>query len=208
MYKIFLTITLCLFLVNGAFATHGKADDIETDIATAQTDLDAITDEWKDLVVIVDYPVAKWQDAAFNKVMDFPANVDIEFYLSIYDSTELVCTGATDSTLILFGTQRIVDVMTGTAGAAAHFDPGEHIVFPATAIYAAGSRSVQPDAVGLTVAVSDGIVSSGMFHGICKNNDIGYELQGTGTSGIAVWVLRYKANRGVGDVVEGDGGTL
>ena len=164
----------------------------------------------QELTVIPNYASSGWNTVAKHKVIDFDATGLTEFWLMVYDSTELVCTGATDSTLFEMGSAlRCIDVMTGTAGAAAHFDPGEFIRWPVPATWAAGVRNVQTDASGALPVVMlpvDGTALSPIFHGISRGTDIGYELQGAGTSGLMVWLCLYRVWSGSAPV-SGAGGT-
>ena len=164
------------------------------------------------VAVVVDYSVAAWQDATTNEVLIFPDNVEMEFWLEIYDSTELVCTGATDSTFFMFaGALRIVDVLTGTAGAAAEFDAYERIEWPIPRVWEVdgGALTKQNPAPNLPVMLPvDGTAGHPIFHGINRGVDMGYELQGAGSTGIMVWVCRYRPLRGKGAVTAGEGGTL
>jgi hypothetical protein len=167
---------------------------------------------WQYLTVAPDFSLAAWNTDAKHMVLDFPVKVEIEFYLEVYDSTELVCTTNGDSTFFEFGSGlRVVDILTGTPGATAEFDALERIQWPVPTVWAADLRNKEnPAAPGVVELPVDGTALHPVFHGLSNGIDLGYEFlttgAGVGVSGIMVWCLKYRVVRGgAGAVISGGG---
>ncbi len=189
-------------------------DTLKFEADTLKTDTDNIQDqnEWTTnppsassgyLVATVEHAKADslWSTVATHEVFDFPANVEVEYWLVVYDSVALQ--GA-DSLIIRVGA---VDKM--AAIVKNDFDAGDHIKYAPAAGY--GVYSVYADGALKPAGFAEpSLAGTHVLHGTSYGIDIGYEVQTATTvnAGISIWVLRYRCIRGSGTVALGAGGPL
>jgi len=183
--------------------TRGGVASIETNLATAQLDLDELTDEWRTLVVYVDHVLADsvWSSVATHEVINVPDGVEIEFELTIQDSIALQ--GA-DSLIVEIGANKIMALLKND------WDAGEYAQVGLTeANFIAGAYNVYNPAIA-GCGVNGKSTGSVTLYGTTKGIDIGYEVQ-TATivnAGYSIWTFKYRISNGSGAVAAGAGGSL